>query len=302
MAIEHLPASTSSERLAEVLERDGCAVVDRLAPLATLARLREELASYLDATPLGVDDFSGRRTRRTGGLVARSPAARELVTHPLVLDTVGRVLARATRFQLHLTQMIAIGPGESGQPIHRDQWAFDFFPFPKGYEVQCNTLWAVTDFTAANGATRVIPGSHRYDDRLSFGEADSEPAEMAAGSVLLYTGSLYHGGGANRSEAVRLGCNITYTAAWLRQEENQYLSVPREVARELPEPLLQLIGYARGAYALGYVDDLRDPIEVLRPGAGDPGLGDLARAAEKVAPAGVASSRRPGSSPPSGRS
>jgi ectoine hydroxylase-related dioxygenase (phytanoyl-CoA dioxygenase family) len=292
MAIEHLSASASPERLTEILERDGCAVVDELAPRAQLERLREELAAYLEATPVGSDDFSGRRTRRTGGLVARSPTARELVTHPLVLETVGRVLSRATRFQLHLTQMIAIGPGEPGQPIHRDQWAFDFFPFPKGYEVQCNTIWSITDFTAANGATRVIPGSHRFDDRLSFAECDTEPAEMAAGSVLFYTGSLYHGGGANRSDAVRLGCNLTYTAAWLRQEENQYLSVPREIARQLPEPLLRLIGYARGAYALGYVDDLRDPIEVLRPGAGDPGLGNLAHAAERVAPARAAASTR----------
>jgi hypothetical protein len=282
VAVEHVPASATPERVAELLERDGCAIVDRLAPPEQLERLRAELAPHLEATRPGRDDFSGRRTRRTGGLVARSATARELVAHPLVLDTVGRVLARATRFQLHLTQVIAIGPGEPAQPVHRDQWAFDFFPFPTGYEVQCNTIWALTDFTAENGATRVIPGSHRYEDRLSFGEADTEPAEMEAGSVLFYTGALYHGGGANHSDRVRLGCNITYTAAWLRQEENQYLSVPREIARELPEPLLRLIGYARGAYALGYVDDVRDPIEVLRPGAGDSGLGDLARAAQQA--------------------
>jgi ectoine hydroxylase-related dioxygenase (phytanoyl-CoA dioxygenase family) len=282
VAVEHVPASAMPERVAELLERDGCAIVDRLAPPEQLDRLRAELAPHLEATPPGRDDFSGRRTRRTGGLVARSATARELVAHPLVLAAVGRVLARATRFQLHLTQVIAIGPGEPAQPVHRDQWAFDFFPFPTGYEVQCNTIWALTDFTAENGATRVIPGSHRYEDRLSFGEADTEPAEMEAGAVLFYTGALYHGGGANRSDRVRLGCNITYTAAWLRQEENQYLSVPREIARELPEPLLRLIGYARGAYALGYVDDVRDPIEVLRPGAGNSGLGDLARAAQQA--------------------
>jgi ectoine hydroxylase-related dioxygenase (phytanoyl-CoA dioxygenase family) len=177
-----------------------------------------------------------------------------------------------------LTQIIAIGPGEPCQPIHRDQWAFDLFPFPKGYEVQCNTLWAMNDFTAENGATRLIPGSHRFEDRLSFQERDTEPAEMGAGSVLFYTGALYHGGGANRTSAVRYGLNITYARAWLRQEENQYLAVPRAIAKELPLPLLRLMGYARGAYALGYVDDLRDPIDVLLPGAGASGLGDFARA------------------------
>jgi ectoine hydroxylase-related dioxygenase (phytanoyl-CoA dioxygenase family) len=178
--------------------------------------------------------------------------------------------------------VIAIGPGETSQAIHRDQWAFDFFPFPSGYEVQCNTLWAMTDFTERNGATRVIPGSHRLADRLEFTQDDTEPAEMEQGSVLLYTGALYHGGGANRSDAVRLGLNITYNLAWLRQEENQYLSVPREIACELPESLLRLMGYAQGAYALGYVDDLRDPIEVVRPELSKTGFGDLANAQEKL--------------------
>jgi ectoine hydroxylase-related dioxygenase (phytanoyl-CoA dioxygenase family) len=124
----------------------------------------------------------------------------------------------------------------------------------------------MTDFTQENGATRVIPGSHRFADKLRFTEADTEPAEMRKGSVLLYTGALYHGGGPNSSHGTRHGVNITYAVGWLRQEENQYLSVPADVARELPDDLLRLMGYAPGAYALGYVDDLRDPIAVLRGG------------------------------------
>jgi hypothetical protein len=282
MPVEHLPASTTSEGIAQILERDGCVVVDRVAGRDQLEQVRAELAPHLAATPPGPDGFTGRHTRRTGGLIARSETCRELVSHPLVLGAVGGLLSHATNFQLHLTQLITIGPGESAQKIHRDQWAFDFFPFPKGYEVQCNTIWALTDFTERNGATRLIPGSHRYDDKLEFHEADTEPAEMEAGSVLFYTGSLYHGGGANSSDADRLGLNLTYAVAWLRQEENQYLSVPLEIARELPEPLLRLMGYARGAYALGYVDDLRDPIEVVRPGAASTGFGDLAPTEEKL--------------------
>jgi ectoine hydroxylase-related dioxygenase (phytanoyl-CoA dioxygenase family) len=166
--------------------------------------------------------------------------------------------------------------------IHRDQWAFDFFPFPTGYEVQCNTIWAMTDFTEENGATRLIPGSHRLEGRREFAQGDTDPAEMPAGSVLFYTGSLYHGAGANRSAAVRYGLNITYAVSWLRQEENQYLSVPADVARGLPDPLLRLIGYARGAYALGYVDDLRDPLDVLKGTASNVGLGDLRAAESRV--------------------
>jgi ectoine hydroxylase-related dioxygenase (phytanoyl-CoA dioxygenase family) len=102
------------------------------------------------------------------------------------------------------------------------------------------------------------------------------------GSVLLYTGALYHGGGANRSDAARIGINLTYAVSWLRQEENQYLSVPADVARTLPEPLLHLMGYARGAYALGYVDDLRDPLDVLLGRDQPLALGDLAEATARV--------------------
>jgi len=280
--IEHLTLDAGPEEVARLLARDGCCVVDAVASPEVLAALGAELEPWIEATAVGSDGFSGRRTRRTGGLIARSRTARLLAQHPLVLGAVKGILEGATNFQLHLTQAISIGPGEPAQLVHRDQWAFDFFPFPSGYEVQCNTLWAVTDFTERNGATRVIPGSHRLGDGLRFEEKDTEPAEMRAGSVLFYTGALYHGAGANRSDATRIGLNLTYARAWLRQEENQYLAVPHETARELPEELLRLMGYARGAYALGYVDDLRDPLDALRGRSGATGLGDLAAANERA--------------------
>ena len=274
MSIQHLPATASGEEVAAALSEDGVVVVDNLISAAAMDSVADELRPWIDATAVGPDDFSGRRTRRTGGLVGRSQKCRELVMNPLVLGTCGKFLSHATSYQLHLTQVIAIGPGEPAQPIHRDQWAFDFFTFPRGFEVQCNTLWAMTDFTEENGATRVIPGSNRFDDKLKFAEKDTEAAEMTKGSVLFYSGSIYHGGGANRSNATRAGINITYNLSWLRQEENQYLAVPLEIARTLPVELLRLMGYRRGAYALGYVDDLRDPIEIVRPDLGQTGLGD----------------------------
>ena len=283
MNVPRFPAAATSDQVADALRSEGCAIVERLVPPTLLDRARAELEPWLAATPCGRDEFAGLRTRRTGGLLGRSVICRELVMHPLVLDSVRNVLAHATSIQLHLTQVIAIGPGEPAQMIHRDQWAFDFFPFPAGYEATCNTIWAMTDFTEANGATRVIPGSNQREDRLSFENADTIPAEMPAGSVLLYTGSLYHGAGANRSAQTRYGVNLTYALSWLRQEENQYLAVPLEIARTLPIELLKLIGYRRGAYALGYVDDLRDPIEVIHPGLKKAGLGDnLKDAQEKL--------------------
>jgi len=282
MSVKHFPASVSAEELSAALSQDGAAIVDQLISPDAMDEVARELRPWIDATAFGPDDFSGRRTQRTGGLVGRSNRCRDLVMNPLVLSTVRKVLHHATSFQLHLTQVIAIGPGQPAQPIHRDQWAFDFFPFPKDYEVQCNTIWAMTDFTEINGATRVIPGSNHYEDKMQFKESDSVAAEMSKGSVLFYTGAIYHGGGANRSDETRAGINITYNVSWLRQEENQYLSVPLEIARTLPVELLRLMGYSRGAYALGYVDDLRDPIEVVRPDIENKGLGNLEGVQERL--------------------
>lgn len=284
VGVEHLPRDTTPARVAEALQRDGAVVIDGLDVDDHLGRIAAEMQPWMAATRPGPDGFTGRHTRRTGGLLARSPASHAIVRHPLVLDTAKRVLAHAQNFQLHLTQIIAIGAGEQAQPVHRDQWAFDFFPFPPGYDVQCNTIWAMTDFTESNGATRVVPGSHLMADKLQFTQAESVPAEMERGSVLVYNGRIYHGGGANRSGEVRMGLNVTYALGWLRQEENQYLSVPPEIARTFDDELLKLIGYARGAYALGYVDDLRDPLAALRDDRTQAGMGELRDVAPRLKP------------------
>jgi ectoine hydroxylase-related dioxygenase (phytanoyl-CoA dioxygenase family) len=272
MPVEHLPADADPAVVAELVKEEGAVIVDGVASSDLLDRIEAELRPYLEATPPGPDDFTGYLTRRTGSLIARSPSARQLVMHPLALGTTSKVLAHATNFQLHLTQAIAIGPGQPAQAIHKDRWAFDFFPFPTGYEVQCNTIWALTEFTEENGAARIVLGSNTADDTQAFTQDDTEPAEMERGSVLFYSGSVNHGGGANQTDQVRIGLNITYNLAWLRQEENQYLATPRELAQTLPVELLRLMGYSRGAYALGYVDDLRDPIEAILPGSGDVGF------------------------------
>ncbi len=259
-----LEADASPDEVEAALRTAGCVVVRELAPASLLESIEHELEPFLDETPVGGDEFTGVHTRRTGSLLARSESFRDLAAHPVVVGALDHVLGdHATSYQLHLTQVIEIGPGEPAQYVHRDQWAFDFFPFPAGFEVECHTMWAMSEFTAANGATRVIPGSHKWEDKLRLTEADTIPAEMPKGSVLLYLGSLYHGGGANRSEMPRRGINVGYTLSWLRQEENQYLACPPEVARTLPESLARLAGYAPGAYALGYYGDLRDPMEAL---------------------------------------
>ena len=224
-----------------------------------------EIEPHREATRGGDTEFLGHATRRTGALIARSPSARELVTNSTILNTLDLTLGdHASTFQIDLTQLIDIGPGEPGQMIHRDQWSFDHFAFPKGFEAEIATMWAATEFTEEMGATRVIPGSQLWEDNLSeVDPALATGAVMTKGSVLLYVGSLYHGGGPNRSAAHRIGVNIGYSLGWLRQEENQYLACPPEIARTLPEGLLRLMGYQRGAVGLGYVDDVREPIDWL---------------------------------------
>ncbi|MFM8972335.1 MAG: phytanoyl-CoA dioxygenase family protein [Actinomycetota bacterium] len=259
------------------LHAAGAVIIERLADHECCDRVAAELAPWLEQTPYGTDAFAGPQTRRTGALLGRVPASQAMIAHPTVLDVVDRALwPTKTTFQLHLTQAIAIGPDAPAQALHRDHWCFDFFAFPTGVDVQVSTIWALQDFTEANGATRLVPGSHRTPDEERSGPEDSVPATMPRGSVVLYLGSAWHGGGANVSDEVRVGINVDYTVGWLRQEENQYLTYTLDEVRAFPERVQRLLGYEVGAYALGYLDGGRDPMDLVRapdtPGDG-PGYG-----------------------------
>jgi ectoine hydroxylase-related dioxygenase (phytanoyl-CoA dioxygenase family) len=215
----------------------------------------DEVTPYIDKTPMGNDDFTGRQTQRTGALVARTPTCRGLITHPTVLGAAKAFLEPFTeKILLHLTQTIHINPGNPAQPLHRDRLAWGTH-IPREIEPQFNTIWALTDFTIENGATRCVPGSHKWDWQQRADPQQVVQAEMSAGSVFLYTGSVLHGGGENRSDQSRLGLNLTYTLGWLRQEENQYLSCPPHIAKDLEPEMQELLGYTQGNYALGYFSD-----------------------------------------------
>jgi ectoine hydroxylase-related dioxygenase (phytanoyl-CoA dioxygenase family) len=247
------------------LRDHGAVIIERLLADDLCDQLHAELEPWREATPLGADDFSGLHTRRTGALLSRCPSSAALVAHPLILDVVDRTLwPKKTTFQLHLTQSIAIEPGSRAQHLHRDHWCFDFFPFPRDVDVEVSSIWALTDFTEESGATRVVPDSHRTEDDVRYSVDDSLPAVMPRGSVVLYLGSTVHGGGANRSDAVRVGINIDYVLGWLRQEENQYLSYTLDEVRGFPERIQRLLGYETGAYALGYIDGGRSPMTLLQ--------------------------------------
>ena len=247
----HRPATTSADEICEIVKRDGAMILDDVLSREALDRGLEELLPYIEATELGRDDFIGRKTTRTGALVARSETSRSMILEPTVLAAAKQFLAPwCERIQLHLSQVIRIKPGQPAQPIHRDRWAWG--THLSQLEPQFNTIWALTRFTKENGATQVVPGSVDWADNRQPTPEEIRYAEMDAGSVLLYSGAVFHGGGENASEGDRIGVNLTYTLGWLRQEENQYLSCPPEIARELPRELQELIGYSMGNYALGY--------------------------------------------------
>jgi ectoine hydroxylase-related dioxygenase (phytanoyl-CoA dioxygenase family) len=263
VALAHFAPTDSPVAISEHIRRWGYAIVDDVAEASLLDELEREATPYIVASDAGRDEYDGRHTRRTGMLIARCPTSRALIMNPLVVDTVKAFLSHATAVQLHLTQIISIEPGETRQKLHRDQMAFDFYPFLADYHVQCNTMWALTDFTAENGATHIMPGTSTMDDEAALLVTGAQ-AEMRRGSVLFYDGKVMHGGGANCSSGVRRGVNITYSVGWVRQEENQFLATSPEVARTLDDDLLKMMGYQQGAFALGYVGDQQDPLSLLR--------------------------------------
>ena len=256
------------EEIAEVVRIDGGAIIEDAIDLDLVGQLEAELRPWIDRTPGGLDNFSGHNTTRTGALVARSHACRQLVMQDKVIGLANQFLGPYTnKIQLHLTQVINIKPGQGTQPLHRDRLAWGGY-IPDQIEPQFNTMWALTDFTDENGGTRIVPGSPSWDSERRAADHEKTQATMGAGSVLLYSGSVIHGGGENRSDADRTGINITYTLGWLRTEENQFLSCPPEVAKDLDPELADLMGYSMGNYALGYYSDpsgMPGPVDLLTP-------------------------------------
>jgi ectoine hydroxylase-related dioxygenase (phytanoyl-CoA dioxygenase family) len=240
------------------LDRDGYAVVEHLLPPEEAAAVRRGLRDVLDRTPTGRNDFEGFDTRRIYALFAKTRAFDPLAVHPLLLAVLDSVLGPS--YQLSAPTGIELGPGEKAQVLHTDD---GIYPLPRPHQdVVLNTMWALDDFTEANGATRVVPGSHRWADRLPRDPHDTVTITMPAGSVLFILGTLWHGGGANTTDRPRLGVLLEYAAGWLRQQENHVLAVPPHVVRTLPPRLQELLGYGIHPPFVGYVDG-RHPRRVL---------------------------------------
>jgi len=249
MAPDPLPASASVDQVVARMRDDGYAIVERLLPDAQVAAIKADLDRVLRDVPTGRNDFEGFRTKRIYNVFAKTRALDDVALHPLLLGVLDDVLGLA---QFSAPVGIEIGPGERAQVIHMDDAVYPL-PWPH-HEVIVNSMWAFDDFTEANGATRVIPGSHRRAGAGYPADLTTIPAEMPAGSVMFYPGTVLHGGGANTTERTRLGVILEFVAAWVRPQENHVIGVPAEVARELPERLQELLGYNVYPPFVGNVD------------------------------------------------
>ncbi|MEQ8651867.1 MAG: phytanoyl-CoA dioxygenase family protein [Kiloniellales bacterium] len=263
------PPDTPVEDLARDLDELGYVIIEELAP-DLVRQAREELMPLVEAAPLGKTNFLGARTKRLGNLFRHSKAAREMAIHPTVLALCDHaLLPHCARYQLNFSGVMHLLPGAVAQELHRDGWLYPFRqPHPPTI---LPTMWALSDFTEANGGTQIAPASHNWEYGRRPTADEVVNAVMPAGSILVYTGGVFHGGGENRADVVRTGMALQYSLGWLRQEENQYLANPPELAKSYPERLQRLIGYDFGGPYLGFVHG-DDPHRVLEDGAENQGL------------------------------
>jgi ectoine hydroxylase-related dioxygenase (phytanoyl-CoA dioxygenase family) len=254
------PVTTIDEHVARVAA-DGYTILEDAIDLGIvddLAADLEHLEHAFAVQPAG-NSFEGAQTIRIYNLLAFGARYERIPVHPAVLPVVDGVLDPGCL--VSSLSSISILPGEAAQPIHADD---QLIPLPKPHvPTVCNTMWALTDFTEANGATRLVPGSHRRDHSPEYGEPyDSIPAEMTKGSVLVWVGSLWHGGGANTTGARRVGIAMNYCAGWIRQQENQQLGIPREIAAGFSPRLRELCGYSVYNMLIGHINK-HSPVEML---------------------------------------
>jgi ectoine hydroxylase-related dioxygenase (phytanoyl-CoA dioxygenase family) len=238
---------------AEKVRTEGWTVVEQAIDLDLVNALSEDLLRLEHELGIVPADnlFEGKRTTRIYNLLVHGPLYQRIPVHPNVLPIVEQVLDPG--LLISSLSSIAIGSDEAAQPIHSDD---QLIPLPKPHPpLICNTMWAITDFTVDNGATRVCPGTHEADHSPDLLEHyDSIPAEMARGGVLIWVGSLWHGGGANTTTQRRVGVAMNYCAGYVRQQENQQLGIPLDTARRFPRRLQELCGYSIYNGLIGHID------------------------------------------------
>ncbi len=242
-------------------ERDGFVVIENAVDPKVMDALREALDRVEERNRIGFrdTDFEGRNTVRIYNLLAYDEAFWQVPINPNALAFAERVLD--DELQLSSLSAITLCPGQGAQPLHADD---QLIPVQKPHQpFTLNCVWAVSDFTAENGATLLVPGSHKADSMPDYDmDADTVPGEMKKGSLLFWHGSLWHAGGTNKTDQRRYAIANYYCAGFMRQQENQQLGVPLGMAKRFPRRLKELCGYSvyKGLY--GHVDNV-DPITML---------------------------------------
>lgn len=269
--LERVDTSTDPKELAGLLERDGAVIVEDAVTPPQLAGLNRDLDGVIAETAPGLrhasDDFFiefyGTRTIRLDGLPAKSDTFLEVMQLPWILGVADEILLPSCEhYLLNTAQLIQIGPGETAQMLHRDEDAWGHFKGPKP-QLEVEAMFALTDFTVANGATQVVPGSHRWPADREPTPGETTQAEMKAGSALFYLGSTLHGGGANTtSDESRRGMFFGLVIGWLRTEENMFLTVPIEKVKSMPVRIQELLGY-QSHMGIGVVD-VGSPMALLK--------------------------------------
>jgi ectoine hydroxylase-related dioxygenase (phytanoyl-CoA dioxygenase family) len=238
---------------AEQVRADGWTVVENAIAPDLVDQLKDDLLRLERALRIVPANnlFEGLRTTRIYNLLVHGELYERVPVHPNVLPIVEKVLDPG--LLISSLSSIAIGPDESAQMIHADDQVIGL---PKPHPtIICNTMWAITDFTEANGATRLCPGTHTADHSPDpHGHYDSIPAEMSKGSVLIWVGSLWHGGGANRTDRRRVGIAMNYCAGFIRQQENQQLGIPAATVKRFQRRLQELVGYSIYKGLIGHID------------------------------------------------
>ena len=251
MTLKTFANTADSDEIANALLQNGGVIVTQQVDNSVIDQIAKELRPHFDKYGAKFEnDFNGYKTLRQSGILEISRTSADLIAHSRVMEIADAILLpHCTNYRIGSCTAIEILPGETAQVMHRDD---SFYPIKiPGVEFQISAMWALDDFTIENGATRVAIGSQGNPPKTNLDETEIVQAVMPKGSVLYYLGSAFHGGGANQTDTPRAGLINTYSLGWIRQEENQYLTIPREIADSYPENVRRLMGYQSHGHSLG---------------------------------------------------
>lgn len=280
-AIARFSATAPIAEIADAILRDGAAIAEGVLSPDVVRRFNEEIDArrefeagprrYMNST---VEHFYGTQARHVADVAGKSDVfLREILCHPLFMGVCDRILRpNCTTYQLNFADVMERGPGAPAQMLHRDDGIWPHMPRPLPFPLEFATMVALGEFTEALGATRIVPGSHKWDPARQPAAQEIAVAELEPGSAALYLGSTLHAGGANSSaDRWRRGMHLSYCLGWLRTEENVYLTAPLEHVRHYPREVQKILGYGihdgievNGGF-LGAVE-WRDPLDLIAEG------------------------------------